>query len=257
MFDDLNKQNKPTTPQNGSFNPPPAMPAGNPSYGPKAMPSQPENPSAGVNNEYSSSFNRPRTSPPTSGYSASNIERPGIAENPPPAPPIRQPQPAMSIPITQQNVLTEEEQSEMLKRDKLSKVQKIILIVITVVVLGALIGGGIWLVYSLDLFGSKTNANANANTNGAVLNGNANKKLNANVNSGKVNANANGNTNKTLKIITNAANTVDEDHDGLSGDQELQYGTDPNNPDTDTDGYTDGDEVKNGYNPIGEGKLVQ
>lgn len=41
--------------------------------------------------------------------------------------------------------------------------------------------------------------------------------------------------------------TVDTDGDGLTDAQELELGTDPNNPDTDGDGLTDGDEV-NTYN---------
>ena len=36
---------------------------------------------------------------------------------------------------------------------------------------------------------------------------------------------------------------------------ETKYKTNPNNPDTDGDGYLDGDEVKNGYDPNGDGKL--
>ena len=52
-----------------------------------------------------------------------------------------------------------------------------------------------------------------------------------------------------------ASEGVDADNDGLTADEEIQYGTDPNNPDTDGDGYSDGDEVENGFNPIGEGKL--
>lgn len=70
----------------------------------------------------------------------------------------------------------------------------------------------------------------------------------------------------------------DADGDGLTNDQELQLGTDPNNPDTDGDGLTDGEEihqwktnpliadtdgdgfsdgeeVRNGYNPNGPGAL--
>jgi len=48
---------------------------------------------------------------------------------------------------------------------------------------------------------------------------------------------------------------VDSDDDGLTNVQEKQYGTDPLNPDTDGDGYKDGEEVKAGYNPKGSGKL--
>lgn len=41
----------------------------------------------------------------------------------------------------------------------------------------------------------------------------------------------------------------DLDMDGLTDYMEEFYGTDKNNPDTDGDGYKDGEEVKNGYDP--------
>ncbi len=41
----------------------------------------------------------------------------------------------------------------------------------------------------------------------------------------------------------------DSDKDGLSDLEERLYHTNPNNPDTDGDGYKDGEEVKNGYDP--------
>ncbi|MCK5061380.1 hypothetical protein KAR28_02425 [Candidatus Parcubacteria bacterium] len=47
----------------------------------------------------------------------------------------------------------------------------------------------------------------------------------------------------------------DSDNDGLLDSLETFYGTDPKNSDSDGDGYKDGDEVRNGYNPLGEGKL--
>jgi lipoprotein-anchoring transpeptidase ErfK/SrfK len=48
-----------------------------------------------------------------------------------------------------------------------------------------------------------------------------------------------------------AATINDKDHDGLSNEDEINiYHTDPNNPDTDGDGYNDGVEIKNGYNPL-------
>lgn len=47
----------------------------------------------------------------------------------------------------------------------------------------------------------------------------------------------------------------DSDDDSLTDYLELQIGTNPYNPDTDTDGYLDGEEYFNGYNPLGEGLL--
>ncbi|MDD5109939.1 MAG: hypothetical protein PHI63_01835 [Patescibacteria group bacterium] len=50
--------------------------------------------------------------------------------------------------------------------------------------------------------------------------------------------------------------TSDRDGDGLTDLEEgAVYGTNPDVADTDGDGYSDGNEVKNGYNPNGPGKL--
>lgn len=43
---------------------------------------------------------------------------------------------------------------------------------------------------------------------------------------------------------------LDSDQDGLSDTEELVYKTDPENKDTDGDGYSDGTEVKSGYDPL-------
>ena len=45
-------------------------------------------------------------------------------------------------------------------------------------------------------------------------------------------------------------NFKDSDNDGLKDWEEELYGTDPNNPDTDGDGYLDGQEVNSGHNPL-------
>ena len=38
----------------------------------------------------------------------------------------------------------------------------------------------------------------------------------------------------------------------LNDSEELEYGTDPNNPDSDNDGLSDGDEVASGTDPLAE-----
>jgi hypothetical protein len=48
---------------------------------------------------------------------------------------------------------------------------------------------------------------------------------------------------------------LDSDGDGLPDTVEAVYKTDPANPDTDGDGYKDGDEIKNGYNPLAMGSF--
>jgi len=59
-------------------------------------------------------------------------------------------------------------------------------------------------------------------------------------------------------LAENEEVAIDADQDGLSDSDEIAiYKTYPNNPDTDGDGYSDGEEVKNGFNPLGEGKLIQ
>lgn len=56
--------------------------------------------------------------------------------------------------------------------------------------------------------------------------------------------------NKVQPLIT------DTDSDGLMDYEETEiYKTDPENRDSDGDGYLDGDEVKSGFDPLGEGDL--
>ena len=51
---------------------------------------------------------------------------------------------------------------------------------------------------------------------------------------------------------------VDTDDDGLTDrDEVVVFKTDPNNPDSDGDSYLDGEEVRNGYDPKGPGRLLQ
>ncbi len=55
-----------------------------------------------------------------------------------------------------------------------------------------------------------------------------------------------------------AVSKSDTDSDGLGDREEIKvYGTDPRRTDTDDDGFLDGQEVEGGYNPNGDGRLLE
>ncbi len=54
-----------------------------------------------------------------------------------------------------------------------------------------------------------------------------------------------------LTVSAQDSSTLDSDFDGLSDfDETSIFGTDPLNPDTDADGYSDGEEISNGFSPL-------
>jgi hypothetical protein len=67
----------------------------------------------------------------------------------------------------------------------------------------------------------------------------------------------------TSSEITKLSSGLDGDKDGLNKADELKYKTNLAEPDTDHDGFTDGEEVKNGFLPttdeskLGNGNLVR
>ncbi|EKE18608.1 MAG: hypothetical protein ACD_9C00287G0002 [uncultured bacterium] len=54
---------------------------------------------------------------------------------------------------------------------------------------------------------------------------------------------------KADSLAGNCGKVDDSDCDGLTNEEEISYGTDSKNSDSDGDGYSDGVEVKSGYNP--------
>ncbi len=65
-----------------------------------------------------------------------------------------------------------------------------------------------------------------------------------------------GISDKEEKVYGTNPFSVDTDNDGLFDREEIfVYKTNPTLFDTDGDGFGDGTEVKNGYNPLGQGKL--
>jgi hypothetical protein len=69
-----------------------------------------------------------------------------------------------------------------------------------------------------------------------------------------------GITNKDLSQIPigieERAEKIDSDQDGLDDQLEDGIGTDKNNPDTDGDGFNDGDEITSNHDPLGSGQLT-
>lgn len=96
---------------------------------------------------------------------------------------------------------------------------------------------------------NNTNQPANANQN-VNANGNDNQNTNTNDVDVNLNLNTNINTNTNTNTDNNNDNSVDTDNDGLTYNEELTFGTSPNNDDTDHDGYKDGAEVKSLYSPL-------
>jgi uncharacterized protein YxeA len=149
----------------------------------------------------------------------------------------------------------------------------IIIVIIIIAVLAILGGAGILLYKNLPLNSDQsnqninntnhqenknTNKNLNSNKNSNInknQNNNANKNSNANnsnTNSSNVNSNLNNNTN-SAPIVTSG---TDSDNDGLTNEEEKLFDTSASMPDTDKDGYKDGGEVINLYNPNGAGKIA-
>lgn len=90
------------------------------------------------------------------------------------------------------------------------------------------------------------NVNLNENTN---LNTPFNSNQNENINS---NPDINQNLNQPLTNtpVINAPPKQDDDNDELPNNDELQNGTDPQNPDSDDDELLDGFEIEHGFNPL-------
>lgn len=63
------------------------------------------------------------------------------------------------------------------------------------------------------------------------------------------------NTADSKTLSREGKDIVDSDFDGLTDSEENSLSTDPYSKDTDNDSFYDGEEVRNGYNPLGPGKM--
>ena len=153
------------------------------------------------------------------------------------------------------------------------------LLVVMLIVLGVVVvaGGAFVVMQKLGQPEETANGNANVVTNGATNvqpntnAANVNSRINTNTLTNTLtnrNSNANGNVNVgNINLFPGNRNTntgvnvnalpssQDTDADGLTDIEEALYGTSISVADTDGDAYADGQEVPNGYDPLGSGKL--
>ncbi len=104
------------------------------------------------------------------------------------------------------------------------------------------------------------NKNVNKiNKNAGGLNRNYNRNVNFNINdvirinsndNANINSNANENKNSNTSAITIIPPAPDKDSDTLTDIEEILYGTKSNVSDTDGDGFLDGQELANLYDPL-------
>lgn len=127
------------------------------------------------------------------------------------APQASGPAPLVDPPSAQQAAMIDLDDSELFARETLSGTQKVFIVGIVVMLLLALLGGGYW-IYATYYEGGITI----------------------------------GGTDEAVQVTQD----VDTDQDGLTDAREATIGTDPANPDSDGDGYVDGEEVKNGFSPL-------
>lgn len=138
--------------------------------------------------------------------------------------------------------------------------RKTILVALLGVILLGIIGVGGYMAYGFfmaDRGGDKNVENENTLENGAtqdIQNQATNENMIVNNNS---DADNDGLSDEEEGQFGTDVAMPDTDSDGLFDREEVySFKTDPLNPDSDGDGFFDGAEVKSGYDPLGTGKLI-
>ncbi len=153
-------------------------------------------------------------------------------------------------------------------KPKIGGKQKVILTaIILVVLLVGVIGGIVYFVSkNIDKDNSNQDVVINENTNEDNENTNEDNENtnedNENTNEDNENTNEdNENTNKdnentNVPVVPPTAEEIDTDNDNLTDEEEIIYKTNTNRADTDRDGYEDGIEIQNLYNPLASDELL-
>jgi len=180
-------------------------------------------------------------------------------------------------PVNKKKVRISTMPSKFYVEDKTSSGGNNYFLIISIIVLVlAIAGGGVFLFLQKnnDTDPVVTNENINITTNDNInenINLNANTNINTNINNSNIsnsnlnvrninlnifNDNKNTNSAVPLNVNSGVGSSIDSDSDGLTDIEEVLFGTSVSLPDTDGDSYADGKEVIDGYDPNGEGKLV-
>src|SRR5436190_23186830 len=104
--------------------------------------------------------------------------------------------------------------------------RRVIIILLIILIVGVVLGTGYFIVLRLRASAPSTTTTPSPQT-------------------GALQPAGSGSTTAQQLALTDP--TGDPDNDNLTNDQEALWNTDPMNPDTDHDGYTDGEEVKAGH----------
>lgn len=165
--------------------------------------------------------------------------------------PPRVKQPTVSRPVAAKPVLPD---GGAVKKSKAPIFVLIVFIVIVILGVG-------WLVVSGTILNQNKEAEVNSSNSTAVNEAAANTNVPSVdlpiVNDEFVDSDSDGLTDEEERDLGTSLTNNDSDSDGLFDREEAEvYKTDPLKKDTDGDGNDDGEEVANGYNPNGPGKLL-
>lgn len=133
--------------------------------------------------------------------------------------------------------------------------KRILAVAIVLIVLAGAVSGGAYLWKSWQ---GAEQANDGQSANNAAVpagEGGAGERLTPSV-SQVPDEDRDGLSDEMEKQLGTDPKRVDTDGDGLTDRDETAYQTDPKKPDTDGDGFSDGSEVEKGFNPRGEGPLL-
>jgi len=153
-------------------------------------------------------------------------------------------------------VNSNEPSEEDLAQSSFTGKKKLLIIVITVLIILGLIFGLYFYFTSENTVENKNSSNQKASQS----NLNSNQSLSNQTIIIKEETNdddRDGLSNDKEKELGTDIKKADTDSDGLNDYEEVNiYKTDPKNKDSDGDSFSDGEEVEKGYNPKGEGELL-